>query len=114
MAEWSKALHPAAAGRAANEVGIKMKGFVYILKSASGKYYTGSTIDIVERLKRHNAGTGAQTTKNAIWELVCYREFDTLNEARTEEKRVKSFKGGNGFKKIINGELAEWSKAPHC
>ena len=91
-----------------------MKGYVYILKSEKGKYYIGSTIDVVTRLKRHNNGTGAVTTKEGVWSLVSFREFDTLSEARKEEKRVKSFKGGNGFKKIINGELAEWSKAPHC
>lgn len=43
-----------------------------------------------------------------------YREFESSKDAYDYEKLVKSYKGGNGFKKILNGEVAEWSKALHC
>lgn len=36
-----------------------------------------------------------------------YGEFDSKQDAYKYEKLVKSYKGGNGFKKILNGEVAE-------
>lgn len=36
--------------------------FVYILACANGTYYTGITTDLVGRVAKHNAGTGAKYT----------------------------------------------------
>jgi putative endonuclease len=89
--------------------------FVYILQDKiSQKYYTGSCLEISKRIDRHKNHTGGRTTKIGDWQLICYRQCETIDEARKLEKLVKSYKGGNAFKKIIHGELAEWSKAPHC
>ena len=38
---------------------------------------------------------------------------ETLND-KYEDKMAKSDKGGNAFKKIVNGEVAEWLKATVC
>lgn len=68
-----------------------------------------------ERLVSHNSGTGGAFTKlNGPWKLVCYCETDTEQEARMLEKKVKSYKGGTAFKKILHGDVAEWSKAAPC
>lgn len=81
--------------------------FVYILEdSDTGKHYTGSCLLLSKRVERHKKHTGGQTTSKGVWELLCFREFSTMKEARTVEKLVKSQKGGNGFKKVIE----EWSK----
>ena len=45
--------------------------------------------------------------------------WPSIEDARRQEKLVKSYKGGNAFKKILSGEanhgkVAEWLKAPHC
>ena len=89
--------------------------FVYIIQDEiSKKYYVGSCFDLSKRIRRHNQHTGSVTTRKGIWKLVCCRELLSLSEARILEKKIKTYKGGNAFKKIINGELAEWSKAPHC
>ncbi len=89
--------------------------FVYIIQDKiSGKHYTGSCLELYKRIKRHKQHTGAISTKEGDWQLICYIELDSLKEARVLEKKVKSYKGGNAFKKIINGDVAEWSKAPHC
>jgi len=37
--------------------------------------------------------------------VVCYKKFGNIKEARKEEKTIKSYKSGNAFKKIINGEV---------
>ncbi|MDD2807436.1 MAG: GIY-YIG nuclease family protein [Patescibacteria group bacterium] len=87
---------------------------VYILKSDQGKHYIGSTVDLDVRLRRHALRTAAKTTQQGVWKLCYYHQCDSIEDARALEKKVKSFKGGNSFKKIINGEVAEWPKAPHC
>ncbi|TAK95047.1 GIY-YIG nuclease family protein [Patescibacteria group bacterium] len=91
-------------------------GFVYILQSErSGRYYIGSTADLNRRLTEHNSGLGGIFSKNnKPWKLICYKSLVSISEARSEEKKIKSYKGGNAFKKIINGEVAEWSKAARC
>jgi putative endonuclease len=83
--------------------------FVYIIQDdISAKYYTGSCLELSKRIARHNQHTGAATTRNGKWHLVCFKKVSNLSEARSLEKLVKSYKGGNAFKKIINGDVAEW------
>ena len=91
-------------------------GYTYILKSKYfNKHYIGSTVDLCERLKYHNAGQGGKYTKKYLpWEILCYKKCSTINEARKLEILVKSYKGGNAFKKIILGEVPEWLKGAPC
>jgi putative endonuclease len=37
--------------------------FVYIIKMANGKFYTGWTTDLERRFRQHQEGKGAKTTK---------------------------------------------------
>jgi putative endonuclease len=76
--------------------------WVYVLESNAESHYIGSTVDVAQRLKRHNAGTGARTTSGKIWKVVYQKEYSTLDEARRDEKRIKSWKGGNAFKKLLH------------
>ncbi len=89
---------------------------VYIIQSQqNNRYYIGSTNDLNRRIKDHNDNLGCKYTKfKGPWKLVCYKPLSTIQQARIEEKTIKSYKSGNAFKKIINGEVAEWSKAAHC
>ena len=93
---------------------MSMSIATYILKSETGKYYVGSTVDLDIRLSRHLKHTATITTKKGSWQLFMYRNCASIQEARELEKKLKSYKGGQAFKKIIHGEVAEWSKAPHC
>lgn len=90
--------------------------YVYILQSAkNGKYYIGSTVDLERRIKEHKTiGGGIFSKINGPWRLIRYKQLASIEGAREEEKKVKSYKSGNAFKKIINGEVAEWSKAAGC
>lgn len=48
-------------------------GFVYVLGSdGAGGYrtYVGWTLDLDARLARHNAGTGAKSTRGRVWTLL--------------------------------------------
>ncbi|MFC0602999.1 GIY-YIG nuclease family protein [Winogradskyella pulchriflava] len=39
-------------------------GYTYILECSDGSYYTGSTIDIDDRITKHQNGQGQITQKN--------------------------------------------------
>jgi putative endonuclease len=65
---------------------------MYILKCADGLYYTGSTNDLMKRLKEHSEGKGANFTKNNLpVELVYYEEFERIDEAFFREKQVQGW-----------------------
>lgn len=89
--------------------------FVYILKSqAKQRFYIGCTKDLSKRIKEHNSGKTSYKARYAPWELVCFREFEHQLEAYQCEKLIKSYKGGNSFKKIISGEVPKWLKGRVC
>ena len=38
-----------------------------------------------------------------MWKVIYKEEFQTASEAKLREKIIKSYKGGNAFKKLIAG-----------
>ena len=75
---------------------------LYILKNKVGKHYIGITVlNPEERLERHNSGGVVSTKVDRPWELIYTEIFTTIKEAREKEKKVKSWKGGNVFRKFI-------------
>ena len=69
-----------------------MKGYMYILECANGKYYTGSTNSLEIRVKQHQNGQGANfTRKNRPVELVYYEEYLRVDQAYYREKQVQGW-----------------------
>ena len=91
-----------------------MKGYMYILECANGKYYTGSTIDLQRRLEQHQTGEGANfTRKNRPVKLVYYEEYPRIDEAFYREKQVQGWSHSKK-KALIEGKvelLPELAKA---
>jgi putative endonuclease len=82
-----------------------MKCYVYILKCANGKYYTGSTRDLERRLLEHQNGEGANFTKKHLPVVLVYVEvFSRIDHAFNREKQIQ---GWSRKKKeaLINGQL---------
>jgi len=78
----------------------------YILYSSSfHRFYIGSTENITTRLILHNSKKVRSTSHYVPWELVYSENFQTRAEAYKRELQIKSYKGGNGFKKLIEGRL---------
>ena len=76
--------------------------YVYILRSQkSGRYYVGSTIDVIRRLKEHQSGKVYATQKLTPLELVFRQQFVNLKTARQVESRIKKLKSRNIIEKII-------------
>lgn len=76
---------------------------VYILKNrVTGRHYIGSTDDIERRVAEHNRGQTRSTRygKNN-WELLYTEHYDNVLVAKKRERKIKSFKGGDAFKRLV-------------
>jgi len=66
---------------------------VYILRSASDRYYIGSTDNLERRLTEHRRGSNHQTHRfGKEIELVASKEFISMQEARKFERTLKQKK----------------------
>jgi putative endonuclease len=69
-----------------------MDCFVYVLGTrdkARPLTYVGWTNDVAARLAKHNAGTGARTTRGRFWVLLHSEWFATRREAMSREWHLK-------------------------
>jgi len=81
--------------------------FVYVLKSLKdGKYYIGYTSNLERRLEEHNSGKQRSTKHRAPFELVHYEVFHSKSDAIKREKQLKSYKGGEAFKRLLENRGA--------
>jgi putative endonuclease len=74
--------------------------YAYILKSEShpAQRYIGSTSDLKGRLKLHNSGNSAHTSKFPPWLLDAYFAFSDKQRAAAFERYLKS-RSGKAFMK---------------
>ncbi|MEK7616070.1 MAG: GIY-YIG nuclease family protein [Patescibacteria group bacterium] len=77
--------------------------YTYVLQSLKDeKFYIGSTEDLEARINKHNTGQNI-STKHRIPFVLVYREiYDTKEEAVRREFKIKSYKGGVAFKRLIS------------
>lgn len=75
---------------------------VYILKNnLTGKHYIGSTNDLIRRINEHNRGQTKSTKRKGIWKIIYTENYSSILEAKRRERLIKSYKGGNAFKKLL-------------
>lgn len=64
--------------------------FVYILICKDGSLYTGYTVNLEERLAKHNAGKGAKYTRSRRpVSLLASWQFPSLSQALRVEAAIK-------------------------
>jgi putative endonuclease len=71
---------------------LAMQFFAYVLGSRRNndrRTYVGWTTDLKKRLKQHNAGTGAKSTRGRTWILLYSERCKTKNEAMSREWHIK-------------------------
>jgi putative endonuclease len=79
--------------------------FVYVLKSLKDhKYYIGSTSDIDARLLYHNSGRQRSTKHRIPFILIRTETYPDKSEALKRGKQIKSYNGGEAFKRLLSGE----------
>lgn len=74
---------------------------VYILKCADGKFYTGCTSDLDDRLKKHHAGEVPATCDKLPVNLITYIVFCEKQKAYDFEKYLKTGSGRAIMKKRL-------------
>jgi putative endonuclease len=69
--------------------------YVYILQSLADAehFYTGITVDVDERLLRHNSGAVTHTSRFRPWRVKTFVAFSDENRAMAFEKYLKSGSG---------------------
>ena len=68
--------------------------FAYIIRSLKdGKYYYGSTEDLLYRIEYHNKGKVKSTKSRRPFVLHYHEKFETRKEAMLREKFFKSIAG---------------------
>jgi putative endonuclease len=73
-------------------VSSQMTCFVYVIGSMtpSGyRTYVGWTLDLDRRLRQHNAGTGAKSTRGRCWQLIYAEKLPTRIDAMRREWHLK-------------------------
>ena len=64
----------------------------------------GSCNDLIERLRRHNAGHSLSTRKGIPWKVVYQKEYLSKSDAMKEEYRIKKQKSRIYIERLIAGE----------
>jgi putative endonuclease len=68
------------------------KAWVYILECDDGKYYTGKTQNLEQRISQHQNGTyKGYTSKRLPVKLVYTHGFPTYNGAIQAERQIKNW-----------------------
>ena len=69
-----------------------MSYFVYVissLKKTKSKTYVGWTKDLNKRLRKHNLGKGAKSTKGRKWKIIYHEIFSSKENAMKREYFLK-------------------------
>jgi putative endonuclease len=69
-----------------------MRFFVYVLGSRrkdDHRTYVGWTTDLDRRLRQHNSGTGAKSTRGRTWILLYSERCKTKRDAMSREWHIK-------------------------
>ena len=77
-------------------------GYVYMLQSAKGGYYVGSTDNVDRRLKQHLAGHTHTTRRMLSLRLVFVQRYNSLKTARSIEARLKKLKRKDYIARIVS------------
>lgn len=84
--------------------------YLYILQSLKdGKFYTGITSDLRQRLKEHNSGENTSTAYRKPFKLIYYEAYLLKQDAEAREKYLKTSMG----KRVIRKQLANYLNNQH-
>ncbi len=76
--------------------------YLYIIRNDTNKrFHIGVTKNIDKRVDEHNNSRRVSITHFGRYHLVYKEKYSSFKEARKREQQVKSYKGGNAFKKLL-------------
>jgi len=81
--------------------------YTYVMRSKrDGKWYTGTTSDLRERFKQHNAGKVISTKGRGLFEIIYYEACLDKKDAYRREKYLKSGMGKRYLKNRLKRSLS--------
>ncbi len=72
--------------------------WVYIIKGENGRHYTGITNDLDRRIREHRGGQSRSTRKYGKIDIVWIQGYESREEARKIEVKIKSQGAGRWLK----------------
>ena len=82
---------------------------VYVLRSLRDrKHYTGYSSGVDKRLFEHNSIKTESTKRRRPFELIYSEQYQSKDEAKKRERFLKSGKGREELKKLLNGAVPKW------
>ena len=84
---------------------LNMLGYLYIIQSVKNKmFYVGSTIDVKNRLEKHNNGEVKATKNRGPWVIKFTKKYNIIREARQIEYKLKKMKSRKVVEQIIKDQ----------
>jgi putative endonuclease len=78
--------------------------YVYILQSElNGRFYIGTTNNVIRRLSEHNSGLVKSTAPYMPWELKKTEKYANISQARRREQFIKTKHSRIIIEKILAG-----------
>jgi len=87
-----------------------MTAYVYILRDKGNRLYIGSTLDLSRRLKQHKKGHTQTTRRMNEPKLVFKQQYNSIEEARCIERKMKKLKRKDYIEKIISDGYCKMKK----
>lgn len=82
--------------------------YVYIIYSDKlNKKYIGYSENLKNRLEEHNRGKSSFCSRGENWKLIYYEVFKSEKDARREEQFLKSGKGRERLKFLLEETMKE-------
>lgn len=82
--------------------------YLYVLQSLKdGKFYTGITSDLRQRLKEHNAGESTSTSYRRPFKLIYYEAYLLKSDAEARERYLKTSMGRRVIRKQLVNYLSQ-------
>jgi len=82
--------------------------YTYVLYSIKHDHiYIGQTNNLEVRLQEHNSGICKSTKHYIPFQVIYYEEFQTRSESMKREKELKSHKGRDFIRALLNGGVRQ-------
>lgn len=92
---------------------IFLMHYLYILQSLKdNNFYTGTTSNLIRRLKEHNAGKNFSTAPRRPLKLIYYEAYLLKADAEDREKYLKTSMGRRVIRKQLKHYLFSLRKTP--
>ena len=80
--------------------------YVYVLKSQlDGKLYVGYTVNLKNRLQKHQNGGVLSTSPRRPFELIFYEGYKNMEDAKRRERYFKTSKGKSSLRMMLRDSL---------